>query len=84
MAACRSRVSHALIMLSGPLIGIDFRIISWMIGWFATFYLALRVFMLSSMADELMALVATMLATGALIAVVMFAPCNRKASGSLM
>lgn len=43
-----SRVCHMLIMLAGPKIGIDLRIMIWMVGWVVTAYLCLLVFTLPS------------------------------------
>ena len=73
--AC-SRVCHMMIMLAGPMIGIDLRIMIWMVGWCVTAYMCVLVFMLPSSSDGLMTLASWMATTGVVIVAAMFAPWN--------
>ena len=72
-----SRISHLMIMLAGPLIGIDLRIVSWMVGWLVIAYLAVLVMMLPGLSEYLAATASTVAATGALIVGASFMPWNR-------
>ena len=74
--AC-SRVCHMMIMLAGPMIGIDLRIMIWMVGWCVTAYMCVLVFMLPSSSDGLMTLASWMATTSVVIVAAMFAPWNR-------
>jgi hypothetical protein len=65
-------------MLSGPLIGIDLRILIWMVGWFASAYLTMMVLLLPSLGDELYLAGTTVAATSAIIVATMYMPWNQK------
>jgi len=75
--AC-SRISHMMILLAGPMIGIDLRIMIWMIGWVVTAYLCVEVFMLPSSSEGITTAGYWTAATIAVIVGAMFMPWNRK------
>ena len=73
-----SRISHMMIMLAGPMIGIDLRIMIWMVGWNIMAYLCVLVFMMPSSSEGLTTAAAWMVGSMAVIVGAMFMPWNRK------
>ena len=75
--AKRPRPAARRVARPGPYIGIDLRIIAWMVGWMVAAYTALLVLVMPGLSADMTAVAATVAATGAIIFGAMYMPWNR-------